>query len=345
MTCGPTVIYGSLTSRDFMIPARNWTLGLIFLAVVIFLWVASGFLVNEIGTTYDKPFFLTYLNTGFMILYLPFSVYRITSTGSIAVKHDISRASIMRTGRLAAEFSFFWFISNLFNNASYFYTTVQSATIIACTSSFWTLLIGSIYGTEKFTARKLLPLMVSLIGITIITFQDGKSARPESAPKHMVLGDVLALLGAMAYGLYTSMLKFKVGDESQLNTKLFMGLVGLISSISMWPFLIVINYLGLESFELPPTKHTVVLILINGAAGMFGDLSWVLATLMTTPLVVAVGLSGTIPLSVLGDYLLHDVKCTFWYYVGAVIVFWSFVDINHLSQPEIVPETLGGQVC
>jgi solute carrier family 35 protein F5 len=60
--------------------------------------------------------------------------------------------------------------------------------------------------------------------------------------------------------------------------------------------------------------------------------------LLTTPLVVTVGLSLTIPLSLVGEMIQYDQYASWIYWVGAAVVFLSFVFINHESQEEETPK-------
>jgi solute carrier family 35 protein F5 len=53
--------------------------------------------------------------------------------------------------------------------------------------------------------------------------------------------------------------------------------------------------------------------------------------LLTTPLVVTVGLSLTIPLSLVGQMLLSSQYASAVYWLGAVAVVLSFLFINHES--------------
>lgn len=53
--------------------------------------------------------------------------------------------------------------------------------------------------------------------------------------------------------------------------------------------------------------------------------------LLTTPLVVTVGLSLTIPLSLVGEMLQYGQYSSFMYWMGALVVFMSFLFINHES--------------
>lgn len=56
--------------------------------------------------------------------------------------------------------------------------------------------------------------------------------------------------------------------------------------------------------------------------------------LLTTPLVVSVGLTMTIPLSLIGQMIISEQYSSALYWVGAVVVLLSFLFINHESQEE-----------
>lgn len=56
--------------------------------------------------------------------------------------------------------------------------------------------------------------------------------------------------------------------------------------------------------------------------------------LLTTPLVVTVGLSLTIPLSLIGEMVQYGQYSSFVYWVGAAVVFVSFLFINKESRDE-----------
>jgi len=66
-------------------------------------------------------------------------------------------------------------------------------------------------------------------------------------------------------------------------------------------------------------------------SSFISDISWALALLMTTPLVVTVGLSLTIPLSLIGEILQYQQYSSFTYWVGAAVVFVSFIVVSRES--------------
>jgi solute carrier family 35 protein F5 len=60
--------------------------------------------------------------------------------------------------------------------------------------------------------------------------------------------------------------------------------------------------------------------------------------LLTTPLVVTVGLSLTIPLSLVGQIILQGQYAGVLYWIGATIVFASFLIVNQESKEDEVME-------
>lgn len=73
---------------------------------------------------------------------------------------------------------------------------------------------------------------------------------------------------------------------------------------------------------------------LNSLSSFVSDISWAFAMLLTSPLVVTVGLSLTIPLSLIGEMIQYAQYSSWIYWVGAGIVLISFLFINHESAEE-----------
>jgi solute carrier family 35 protein F5 len=80
----------------------------------------------------------------------------------------------------------------------------------------------------------------------------------------------------------------------------------------------------------------------NAFASFISDIAWAYAMLLTTPLVVTVGLSMTIPLSLVGQMVLQSEYASPLYWVGAAIVFLSFLVVNHESKIQDEVANTGG---
>ena len=208
------------------------------------------------------------------------------------------------------------------------FTSVASATILSSTSAMFTLLLGSILHVELFTPTKLASVVASLAGISLIATTDlapAASTTGHRSPLQIFVGDAMALLSALAYATYITLLKVRVGDESRVDMQRFFGFVGLFNVVFLWPGLVLLHCAGGEPFALPPQTRVWAIVLANAATTLVSDYCWAYAMLLTTPLLVTVGLSLTIPLALLGQMLLLGTVAGAWYWVGAgfvLVAFW-----------------------
>lgn len=84
-----------------------------------------------------------------------------------------------------------------------------------------------------------------------------------------ILGDMLALSGALFYGLYTILLKRQIGSESRIDMPLFFGWVGVFNVVLLWPIIPLFHYTGIETFELPHGPALWLMLLLNAFVGTF----------------------------------------------------------------------------
>lgn len=266
------------------------------------------------------------------------------------LRADDEGLTLQETARLALEFCILWFLANYFAAACLSYTTVASSTILASTSSIWTLLCGSLLRVERFTLRKLIGVGASLAGVALISSIDvsgstdtNRGTFPHKTPRELALGDVMAFISAVLYGFYAVLMKKRIGDESRVNMPLFFGLVGLSNLILLWPGLIVLHLTRIEPFSLPPTSKILAIVLVNSASSLVADFCWAYAMLLTSPLVVSVGLSLTIPLSLVGQMLLDAQYASALYWVGAAVMVVSFLFVNREERDEAEAGAVGGR--
>ncbi|KAJ4290574.1 hypothetical protein N0V90_010791 [Kalmusia sp. IMI 367209] len=240
------------------------------------------------------------------------------------------------TVKLGLEFCLLWFLANYFAAACLEYTTVASSTILASTSSIWTLLCGSIMRVERFTIRKFIGVCASLAGVILISSVDvsgetdeNRGSFPHKTPRELAIGDAMAFISAVLYGFYAVFMKKRIGDESKVNMPLFFGLVGTLNVFLLWPGMVILHLTGIETFQLPPGGRILTIVLVNSASSLVSDFAWAYSMLLTSPLIVTVGLSLTIPLSLVGQMVLDKQYSSPLYWVGAAIMVVSFLFINH----------------
>ena len=268
-----------------------------------------------------------------------FNVDDSMTSAASATSVTTDRLDVRETAWLSFEFCLLWFLANYFIAACLEYTTVASSTILASTSSIWTLIFGALLNVEKFTMKKLVGTLASLAGIILISSVDITSNNdknrgdfPHKSHKELAIGDALAFGSALLYGVYTTVMKKRIDDEARVDMPLFFGFVGLFNLVTLLPGFFIVHFAGIETFQLPPTRRITTIVLVNSATSLVSDFCWAYSMLLTSPLVVTVGLSLTIPLSLLGQMIVNSQSSSAMYWIGAVIVFFSFVFINYESK-------------
>ncbi|KAJ3477197.1 hypothetical protein NLI96_g10630 [Meripilus lineatus] len=256
-------------------------------------------------------------------------------------RHDdeLPPLTTTETAKLALYFCLLWFVANWALNTSLGYTSVASATILSSMSGFFTLGIGRLFRVETLTLVKIAAVATSFGGVLLVSLSDssqgGNKPIPPSPSTFLrdsntvapIWGDVLSLLSALCYAFYVILLKVQIKEESRIDVQLFFGFVGLFNMVGIWPIGLILHLTGIEPFGLPQTGKATAAILINMAITLSSDYIYVLAMLKTTPLVVTVGLSLTMPLAVVGDFILHK-PTKLQVILGAALVLLSFVAIG-----------------
>ena len=140
------------------------------------------------------------------------------------------------------------------------------------TLGVWTLGFGTLLKVEKFTIRKFIGVLASLAGIMLISSIDvsgdqdkNRGSFPHKSHKQIAIGDILALTSAVMYGIYTTVMKKRIGDESRADMFLFFGFVGLFNIVTLLPGFFVVHFTGIETFELPPTRRILIIVMVRYA--------------------------------------------------------------------------------
>ncbi|PRQ76693.1 hypothetical protein AAT19DRAFT_12111 [Rhodotorula toruloides] len=247
------------------------------------------------------------------------------------------------TALLAFLFCGLWFCANWALNAALGFTTVSSTTILSSMSGFFTLAAGACAGVESFSVGKIMAVVLSITGVTIVSLGDSKmptsppvTPPPASdsigafnapTPSNPLLGDALALLSALAYAAYVLLLKVRIRNEARISMTLFFGFVGVFNILLIWPVGVFLDRIGVEEFEFPHGKMLWASLLINAGITFVSDALYLRAMLLTSPLAVTLGLSLTIPLALAGDILYRrsGEPVSLASLLGGLLVLGSFV--------------------
>lgn len=256
------------------------------------------------------------------------------------IAEPAGQLSFSETAKFSLQFSIIWFVGNYFAAACLEYTSVASVTILTSTSSVWTLIFCAVMKIEAFSSRKLIGVLASLSGVALISLvdltgdgnDDDRGNFPHKTQAQLAIGDAMAFFSAIVYGIYIVVMKIRIGNEDRVNMPLFFSLVGTFNLLLLWPLFPILHYTGIEPFELPPNGKIWAIILLNSFSSLASDISWAYAMLLTTPLIVTVGLSLNIPVSLIGQMVQYEQSSGLVYWIGAAIVLLSFVFVARESQ-------------
>lgn len=180
------------------------------------------------------------------------------------------RLNFRETSAISLEFCMLWFVANYFSSACLEYTSVASTTILTSTSSMWTLIFCALCRIEPFTLHKLVGVGASLVGVVLISTVDmsGQSDEtrgsfPHKTTAQIAVGDVMAFVSALIYGVYVTVMKKRVGNEDRVDMQLFFGMIGVFNLLLLWPFFFILHWTGLEPFQLPPTGKVWTIIIVS----------------------------------------------------------------------------------
>ncbi|KAF8576560.1 hypothetical protein K439DRAFT_1418863 [Ramaria rubella] len=244
---------------------------------------------------------------------------------------DLPPLTTIETARLASTFCFFWFIANWSVNVSLDYTSVASSTILSSTSGFFTLAIGRLFAVETLTPIKVGAVVTSFVGVLLVSLSDSSPKKlnnsvktlPANTHTNPALGDIFAILAAIFYAVYVILLKIRIRSESRIDMQLFFGFVGAVNTVALVPVGLVLHFSRFEPFALPTNRKAWSAVLFNMLITLSSDYIYVIAMLKTTPLVVTIGLSLTIPFAIVGDEILNIPTKT-QAALGALLVLGSF---------------------
>ncbi|RLN94022.1 hypothetical protein BBJ28_00021422 [Nothophytophthora sp. Chile5] len=336
----------SATSPNQRGTVFQWIVGCVFLVCVAIIWNFSSVLIQYIfnDLSFEAPFFITSVGMGLFTVNLP--IYYVTKvmwplwrqnwktgggsdlpqvkteTGAVDAPSPHSKAMLKRTMVAAAIVAPLWFIANFTYNESLNLTSVTSSTILSATSSVFTLILGVWILKERFTWAKLLGVALCMAGNCTTLANDSSDGLSEG-----FWGDVCALIGAIMYGVYTTAIRKYLPDDAGISVSLFFGFVGLFSLVVLAIFVVIFNYTGVESLQ-NLTGEIVGLLFVQGLLNnVLADYLWAVAIMYTSTTVATVGLSLTVPMAILSDWIINDMSPSYVTLISSVLVLGGFVVI------------------
>jgi solute carrier family 35, member F5 len=325
----------------------TFLLGSVALFAVVLLWTFSSYLTSHVLDDYDQPFIITVASSlsfliYFIFLVIPDPMMKIQS-GEVAVRsleadaeqmtkkmeraeeeESLPPLTLNDTARVAFVFFLLYFCSNCLLNFSLGSGDLASVSNLASTSGFFTLLIGYLADVEILSTLRMGAVFLSFIAtlLTVIPDFSFSSKSTQAA--------FFALSSALAYGLYSIYLKKVTKDESRVSMPMLFAFVGLYTLIFILPVLAVAHIMGWYVVSMP-SRDAAINIIINAIiGGLIPNYMWNVAFALTTPLMVAIGLSFSTPLGVVAGYIKKGELKT-ESVIAAIIIILSFCLLNLAS--------------
>jgi len=213
------------------------------------------------------------------------------------LEHD---GSFVETLQVALVLAPLLFLGNLFYNNSLEYTSISSSIVITNLNGSFTLLFSSWCGVEDVTRSKIFGVLLCFTGILIVGAGDRDSDSSVDSSSYAIYGDFCALLGAVCYGLYTTLVKLKIRDN-RVDVSTVMGYVGIVTMLGLAPvvFALYITHSGgVDQLNASTLLFVVSEEMLDAVAANF---FYAKATILASPSVAAVGESLTIPMSIVAE--------------------------------------------
>eukprot|EP01029_Cantina_marsupialis_P005514 TRINITY_DN1604_c0_g1_i1.p1 TRINITY_DN1604_c0_g1~~TRINITY_DN1604_c0_g1_i1.p1 ORF type:complete len:251 (+),score=82.86 TRINITY_DN1604_c0_g1_i1:582-1334(+) len=148
---------------------------------------------------------------------------------------------------------------------------------------------------------------------------------------------VVIFFGAATYGLWEVL--YKKYGVNERNTPISFGFfaVGVLGLVTLFIGLICIPILdvtGLEKFEMPPRENWSSLSITAAGGAIYNFCFFMALALLSSPLLVAMGVLITIPAAEIADFLMHGTVLGVMQIVGTILVGIGFVLIVYRDHKE-----------
>ena len=280
---------------------KSEVLGYVLLASVVIIWVASGFFIQYLfkASEFDHPVTMTVMSIGLCALLL------LLPTGQLEEK-------LLRSQPAWPHQSYLWLLgtvwlaAQLLYNTSLRYMSVSSNTAISCSSSIFTFLFSvKLLRGYSFTPTAVAALACCCTGILVLS----SSQLSVNGAKSNWLGFTMALVSCACYGLFTTLLK-RFSTVSKLSVTRMFGYFGVVAIAVGTPIIVAADYVGFDSFAIPKSAVAIFGIVANALIGsVLSDILLAKAVLLLNPVTVSIGLSMSMPVSLMFDSVVVRSSC------------------------------------
>ena len=299
---------------------------------------------------FNSPFFLTYVSNSLFMLWLPWlaverawsgkapappSAATPVATPSAGIPEDTrgllaptpSRlqhpaGSELYTAKVALLIAGVWFAAQGSYNWALGESSVATSTILSNLSSIFTLSLAVSVLRKPLHGLHLVGVAAQVVGAVVL------GVASQGSGSSSALGFLLNLVSAGMYGVYANMFNAWVPVDGPVSLRRVFGYIGLINAIALLPVLLALHWTG--SLPLHRLSASVFgwLVLKGLGDNVLSDLLWAGAIQFIGATASTVGIALTIPMAMLGDWIVLHKAPDVPTIAASLLVCAGFVIVN-----------------
>ncbi|XKL63126.1 hypothetical protein PGB90_005490 [Kerria lacca] len=230
-----------------------------------------------------------------------------------------NKLTVFQTAWLSFPFGILWFISNYTMYLASMKPVFNNQAVFSASSTVFVMTLSAVFPVrvcDKFTLTKFIIVLVTYL----IAFSDTNTLSTDTWSIRTSV--IQTVVSSFLFSLYVIFLMNNADHEEKLDIPLLCGFTGLFCLIILWPGLFFLHFLNMELFEWP-NMYQWSFLLVDGLLGtMLSQVLWLWGCFLTSSLLATVAISLTVPLCIIMDAILFDVKHASLLYVGLI---WGFL--------------------
>jgi len=327
----------SLTDSD----DKSWTwrrviVGLILMLVVVGTWVLLAECLQESEYISSHEIFMRYVMISTSSLCAIVALIMEHCFGHKNKNHQERRSLFLRT----SGWTFITGWGAMFFAGYLWYLSLRETMVALNNSLFqaqclFVYILSVLFLGERLTIRKILAVCIALAGVFFISFGKDYGNDDNEQARTTLRGLIFCIISSFLFSIYEVTVKYVEqnyhDEEFALRDSLyFLGYCG-FWCLTIGPLMLFIcHHLGLEHFDLPPDKESLLILIEVCIIDVVFNAAVVLAITVTTPYFVGLGFIFVIPTSFLADWFLQKLKGPVgWMQIfGIILIVFGFLELE-----------------
>eukprot|EP00053_Salpingoeca_punica_P004276 m.48326 g.48326 ORF g.48326 m.48326 type:complete len:340 (+) comp12722_c0_seq1:162-1181(+) len=305
---------------------------LVALLSILVSWTAMAEVLQDVvSNKYPKPFFVMMMTrvTHAVVLLGTWAVWSRTyrpapgleaasfPTGAFTWRQYLKAASLVYLPSFMSGYT--WYLSLK-------HTSVGANTAIVNSSCVLVFLLSACFLRDNVSWLQLVSVVMTVGGVVMVCVFRGSDAEDNATPT--LAGYMWCLASGVLYAIYeVGLKKFTMAREDAFpvaNSFRMVGLIAVLSLLTLWPMLPVLDVAGVEPFAWPPLDVLKTLGL-NAVLDIWLNISIVVLIAASTPVVASVGQVLVVPVTVVCDRILRSYVMPPLAVVGVALIVVGFL--------------------